>query len=196
MISWAQAVRLAGVLLALGGLGVLIPGTLRAIDLVQSVTDIPFEEISDGCYITDIVSREFTEGTGGPSGHSCVLLIVYEFCAPSSCGHRSIPGENSCDPDFVSLNGTTVACWRPKKGSEVNREIWPCGNPECYRVYEPGEQGGSKEHHEFLYPILYLLGIGIALCSGGCYVFTSCAPSEVKATSKSQAEPMPETVGI
>merc|ERR1712054_636956 len=119
---------------------------------------------------------------------------TYIFCTPSSCGHRSIPGLNSknkslCGEEYppFAVNETTT-CWQPKRGEKINQEIWPCGNSECYRIFEPGNQGGSKEHKTFLMPILTLLVFAISLCCSGYYVmFKCCGCYKAKAPEEEQA---------
>lgn len=182
-VACKRILRTAGALLAIGGFGVLIPAILQAVGLAHNVTNMPFEQIKGGCRITELVSSDLRTWTGPNGGQGCEVKFTYMFCTPSSCGHRSIAGlnlfhwskfESTCDKASLpfAVNQTTT-CWQPKQGEKIHQEIWPCGNPECYRIFEPGEQGGSKEHKEFMMPMLTFLGIAIALCCSGCYVMCS-----------------------
>eukprot|EP00441_Pelagodinium_beii_P044245 CAMPEP_0197628576 /NCGR_PEP_ID=MMETSP1338-20131121/6826_1 /TAXON_ID=43686 ORGANISM="Pelagodinium beii, Strain RCC1491" /NCGR_SAMPLE_ID=MMETSP1338 /ASSEMBLY_ACC=CAM_ASM_000754 /LENGTH=171 /DNA_ID=CAMNT_0043199559 /DNA_START=183 /DNA_END=701 /DNA_ORIENTATION=+ len=152
--------------------------------IVDTVQDMPFENISGDCLITDLVSREFKQSAGANGVSKCEIRAVYRFCTPQSCDHLSwdSPVEFSyCgayeEHEYLpfAVNQTT-SCWKPKQGAKINKEIWPCGNPECYRIYEPGATG-SKEHMAFLFPLLMMYGISICLCCTGWYTCPSLCPS-------------------
>lgn len=140
-----------------------------------------FEELGRACTLTEVkhVPREGQEGGGKNQAPKTVCYdayfytFTYEGRAYDERNHERKRCDRPCgdcgaalDPDFVE--GEVVECWRAT--APVNQRAYKCGNPGCYKIYEPAaELAGTMQVAISLLvsgAVLLVFGVG---CVGLAY---------------------------